>query len=252
MRLALLGYGRMGRAVEEEARERGHEVALRLTSEDNPGGRGITAQTTDGVDVAVDFSVPGAVVENVRACVAQGLDMVVGTTGWHDRMDEVRALVESGRAGLIHGANFSLGVQLLFRLARRAGRLAEAVGGYDVHVSEVHHRHKVDHPSGTALVLARALLEELSGKATWAPAPGEGPVDPAVLQVTSVRVGEEPGTHVVALDGPHDRIELRHQARGRRGFAAGAVRAAEWIPGRKGVFSVDDMLGLPKEEATDD
>ncbi len=243
MNVALVGYGRMGRAVEETCREKGHEVVLRLTSESNPGGEGLTADALADVDVAIDFSHPDAVVRTVSRVSDHGVDLVVGTTGWLERLDEVRREVEGGRIGLLYAPNFSLGVQLFFRLARAAGRLADGLEEYDVHVSETHHRHKVDHPSGTARHVAEILLEEIGRKGRWEERlPDDGPVDPAVLQVAAVRAGENPGTHAVALEGPEDRLELRHEARGRGGFARGAVAGAEWIRGRNGVFTIDDML----------
>ena len=243
MNVALVGYGRMGRAVEAVCGEEGHEVVLRLTSETNPDGEGLTAEALAPADVAIDFSHPDAVVENVRRAVAHGVDLVVGTTGWLERLDEVRRAVDDAGAALLHAPNFSLGVQLFFRLVREAGRLAEGLETYDLHVSETHHRHKVDHPSGTARHLAALLLEEVSRKERWEERlPAEGPVDPAVLQVSAVRAGENPGTHAVGLEGPEDRIELRHEARGRGSFARGAVAAAEWSRGRRGIFTLDDML----------
>lgn len=243
MNVALVGYGKMGRAVEAVCRERGHEVVLCLDSESNPGGEGLTAEALGDVEVAIDFSHPDAVARNVSRVTDHGVDMVVGTTGWLERLDEVRGEVEGAGTALLWAPNFSLGVQLFFRLARLAGRLAEGLEEYDVHVSETHHRHKVDHPSGTARHVAEILLEELGRKERWEERlPDGGPVDPAVLQVSAVRAGENPGTHVVGLEGPEDRLELRHEARGRGGFARGAVAAAEWVRGRTGVFTIDDML----------
>jgi 4-hydroxy-tetrahydrodipicolinate reductase len=242
MKVALIGYGRMGRAVERAAEARGHEVVARIDLEGNPEGRGITAESLNGAEVAVEFSVPEAAPANIAALAACGSDTVSGTTGWYDRLDEVRAAVERAGSGLIYAPNFSLGMQLFFRLARLAARLADGLEEYDAYVLEAHHRHKRDHPSGTARRLAEILLAELSGKERWELGPPEGPIDPAALQVTAVRAGEIPGTHTVGLEGPDDRIEVRHEARGRAGFARGAVAAAEWIRGRSGIFTLDDML----------
>ncbi|MBI4520900.1 MAG: 4-hydroxy-tetrahydrodipicolinate reductase [Gemmatimonadetes bacterium] len=242
MRIALIGFGRMGRAVAEVARARGHEVALRLQSSDNVRGKGITAAGFRNVDVAVDFSVPSAVVANASRLAEIGVDAVVGTTGWYDHVVEVQEKVTQAGTGFIHGPNFSLGVQLLFRLARTAGRLIRQLEEYDPSVLEIHHRHKLDHPSGTALKLAGILLAEVPRKQRWEQAPGGSPPDPAILQVASLRAGENPGVHVVALEGPDDRLELRHESRGRGAYARGAVAAAEWIHGRKGFYTIDDML----------
>ncbi|UCC72616.1 MAG: 4-hydroxy-tetrahydrodipicolinate reductase [Gemmatimonadota bacterium] len=242
MRIALVGYGRMGRAVEQVATERGHEVVARIDLEDNPDGRGITSEGLNGAAVAVEFSVPEAAPRNLAALAACGVDAVAGTTGWYDQLDEVRAAVEAAGTGLVYAPNFSLGMQLFFRVARQAGHLCDRLDDYDAFILEAHHRHKQDHPSGTARKLAEILLAELSRKTRWELGPGEGPADPSVLQVTAVRAGEIPGTHTLGLEGPDDRIEIRHEAKGRTGFARGAVAAAEWIQGRSGVFTLDDML----------
>ena len=240
MKLALVGYGKMGRAVERVAMESGHEVVARI--DPTLDTREIGAETLGGADVAIEFTVPDAAVDNIAALAAAGVDVVVGTTGWHERLDEAAAAVNAAGTGMVHAANFSLGVSLFLRLARMAARMADALSEYDVHIRETHHRHKIDHPSGTAITLADILIEELAGKQSWsATLPDSGP-HPQVLYVASERVGETAGSHVVSLEGPDGRIELSHQARTRAGFARGAVAAAEWIRGRSGVFTLDDML----------
>ena len=237
MKLALIGYGRMGHAVEEVAEESGHDVVARLDL-----GDAITPTSLAEAQVAIDFTLPDAVIANAHSLAEAGVNLVIGTTGWYERADEVRTAIESAGSGCIWSPNFSLGVQLFLRLAREAGRLADVLEEYDVHVHEAHHRHKVDHPSGTAIHLAEVLLETIGRKTTWREEPAEGVPDPAVLWVSSARAGETPGTHEVALEGPADSVVLRHTARGRDGFARGAVAAAEWVNGRKGFFSIDDML----------
>ena len=240
MRLALVGYGKMGRTVEGVAMERGHEVVARI--DPTLDTHKIGAETLGGADVAIEFTVPDAAVDNIAALAAAGVDVVVGTTGWHERLDEAAAAVNAAGTGMVHATNFSLGVNLFFRLARMAARMADALSEYDVHIRETHHRHKIDHPSGTAITLADILIEELAGKESWSAALPDGAPDPQVLYVASERVGETAGSHVLSLEGPDDRIELSHQARTREGFARGAVAAAEWIGGRSGVFTLDDML----------
>ncbi len=240
MKLALVGYGKMGRAVESVVIERGHEVVARIDPTlDTPD---VDAKTLGGADVAIEFTVPGAAVDNIAALAAAGVDVVVGTTGWHEHLDEAAAAVNAAGTGMVHAANFSLGVNLFLRVAREAARMADALDEYDVHIREAHHRHKIDHPSGTAITLADILIEELSGKQSWSATRPDGAPHPQVLYVASERVGETAGSHVVSLEGPDDRIELRHEARTRAGFARGAVTAAEWIRGRSGVFTLDDML----------
>ncbi len=240
MKLALVGYGKMGRAVENVAMEKGHEVVARI--DPTLDTRDINVDTLGGAEVAVEFSVPNGAVDNITALASAGVHVVVGTTGWHERIHDAEAAVNAAGTGMIHAANFSLGVHLFLRLTRMAGKMADALSEYDVHVREAHHRHKVDHPSGTAISLADILIEELARKESWSAALPDGEPDPQVLYVASERVGETAGTHVVGLEGPDDRIELRHEARSRAGFARGAVAAAEWIQGRSGVFTLDDML----------
>lgn len=241
----------MGRAIEAIALDRGHEISARVDLGDEPDYGG---ETTG--DVAIEFTHPDAVVENVLRIAHAGMDLVVGTTGWYDRLDEVEAVVRRAGTGLVYAPNFSVGVHVLFRLAAHLGRLVGKLDEYDVHVQESHHRHKVDHPSGTARYLADLLVDSIGGKERWAEAPPDGAADPGTLWVSTTRAGEVPGTHVVAAEGPDDRIELRHEARGRTGFARGAVTAAEWIRGRSGVFTVDDMLtdlfGEVTQESQDD
>lgn len=242
MKLALMGVGRMGRAVEALAPTEGHEIVAWLDSGSHVEGLGMTTLLASEAEVAIDFSVPGAVVENIREATNVGLDVVVGTTGWYDRLDEVKEIVERSGRGLVYAPNFALGVLAFFRIVRTAARLAERMTEYDLHVTEVHHRHKVDQPSGTARRLVELVLEEVTRKERWGATPRQGASDTAVLNVAVSRVGEVPGTHALGMDGPDDRIEIRHEARGRSGFARGALRAAAWIRGRPGVFTADDLL----------
>lgn len=243
MKLALFGMGRMGREVEAVALERGHEITARLDRNANPGGGGITPEALSGARMAIDFTTGPAVLANVRAASALGVDVVVGTTGWESDRSQVETMVRRASTGLLHAPNFSLGMHLFLEVVRRAARLVDRVEGYDVHLWEAHHRHKTDHPGGTARRLAELLVQELSGKRRWESTLSDGQaVDPAVLQVAVLRAGEIPGTHVVAMEGPDDRVELRHEARSRRGFARGAVLAAEWLEGRPGVFSLEDLM----------
>ncbi|MSR35988.1 MAG: 4-hydroxy-tetrahydrodipicolinate reductase [Gemmatimonadetes bacterium] len=237
MKLALIGYGRMGHAVEAAATARGHEVVARLDA-----GDGIDRGSLAGAEVAIDFTVPDAVEANARSVAEAGTDLVIGTTGWTQRFEDVEAIVRTAGIGCIWSPNFSLGVQLFFRLAREAGRLADALEEYDVHVHESHHRHKLDHPSGTGRKLADILVETLTRKREWREGPAEGAPDPAVLWVSSARAGEIPGTHEIGIEGPADSIVLTHVARGRDAFASGAVAAAEWVRERKGFFGMDEML----------
>jgi 4-hydroxy-tetrahydrodipicolinate reductase len=231
LNLALLGHGKMGRAIAELAPERGFNVRLILTVESNRDGNGISKANFDGIDVALDFSAPAAVVENMRRVAALGTNMVVGTTGWHDRLDEVRRVVESSGVGMVYAANFSIGVQLFYRVARAAAEAFAKFPAYEPYIAEAHHRAKKDAPSGTALEVKRRL-ESLYGERE--------------IPVSSLRAGFIPGTHELGFDSEADTVIIRHTARGRRGFAEGALYAARWVVGKRGLFSFSDVLESSK------
>ena len=215
MKLALLGYGRMGRVVEALARSAGYEVgAIVRSHNESQAGRLLS-----GHDVAIDFSAPGAVVAHVQAALAAAVPLVEGTTGWQAQEPEVRRLVEQRGTALVYGANFSVGAHVFFRIVERAGELFRGAGGYDAFIEEAHHATKRDAPSGTALVLKDILARQLSR---------------TDIPVASTRAGTIPGTHRVGFDSPGDEILLTHTARNREAFAAGALLAARWVVGRPG------------------
>ncbi len=220
-RLALLGYGKMGRMLEDLAPAQGFAVALKLDGKSNSGGSGLTAAALRGIEVAIDFSVPGAVAANVERLADLGVPVVVGTTGWQNELPRLRAHVEERGAGLLYGANFSVGVQVFYRLAKTAARLLAGVESYDAWLYEIHHRMKKDAPSGTLKEIQRVLTT----------AGYDRPID-----VASNRAGAIPGTHQIGFDSEADTILLEHRARNRSGFAQGALRAARWMLGRRGVY----------------
>jgi len=222
-RLALLGTGRMGRLVEQLAPEHGFAIALRLDGSNNAGGAGITAEAFREIDVAVDFSVAGAVAPNAEKLAALGVPWVVGTTGWQDDLPRVRAVVEQHTgtgAGLLYGANFSIGVQVFYRLAATAAHLLANETSYETWLWEIHHSKKKDAPSGTLEEIRRVM---------------EGAGWTRGIDVASNRAGAIPGTHQIGFDSEADTILLEHRARDRSGFAHGALRAARWMIGRRGV-----------------
>jgi 4-hydroxy-tetrahydrodipicolinate reductase len=243
--VALVGYGKMGRQVEEVARLRGHRITARIDpAAGEPALREVSAESVAGAEVAIEFTEPGAVAGNVTALLEAGVrSIVVGTTGWLESLSELAERVEAAQAGLLYAYNFSLGVNLFYRMVDRAAELADAVPGYDLFVEEVHHASKKDRPSGTAMILADTILDRVHRKTTVVTRPAEGPALVEELRVTSIRAGHEPGTHRVVLDGYADTIELIHRSRNRRGFAEGAVLAAEWLHGQRGVFTFRDVLG---------
>ncbi len=224
MRLALIGSGAMGKLVNSLALDQGHEVGLILTSSSN-STNGELIRLLRGHDVAIDFSVTDAVLNNVRVCAAAGLPLVEGTTGWHKSESEVRRIVAEYDGALIFGANFSVGVNLFYRVVTRAAEIFQDRIEYAPFIEEAHHARKRDAPSGTALKL-KSLLSNL----------------PTEVPVASTRAGFIPGTHIVGFDSAADQITLQHVARSRAGFAGGALLAAKWIVGRKGVFEFSEVL----------
>jgi 4-hydroxy-tetrahydrodipicolinate reductase len=231
MRLAVVGYGKMGHEVEAVARERGHEVVCIDLGQDFPAG----------CVVGIDFTQPDAVVMNVRRALQAGARCVVGTTGWGDKLGEVTRLVEEARGGLVHAANFSLGVNLYYRVVRQAAALMARFAEYDPYVLEKHHRQKKDAPSGTAKVLAQ-LIEASAGPRRRPIGEFAGAIPQDAFHVAAVRAGGIIGEHVVGFDSGTDEILIEHRARTRRGFATGAVIAAEWIASRTGVFAFDAVI----------
>ncbi len=239
MRIALYGYGKMGKAIEEVAVARGHTVVLRVDR--NNAGAAPT-----GADVAIEFSRPDEAIANMERCLAHGVPVVVGTTGWYDRLGDVRALVSTHGTALLWASNFSIGVNLFFRLNRHLARLMDPQPAYDVHIEEIHHVHKLDAPSGTAITLARDIDLASPRYAGWdlegQEAVNTDPAAPKAIPIRAIRTDEVPGTHSVTWTATDDRITIRHEAFSRRGFATGAVVAAEWIQGRTGLFTMDDVV----------
>ncbi len=225
--LALLGYGKMGRAIEALAEARGFKVCLALDIDTNANASGITKEKLEGIDVCVDFTTPDAVVENIRRVAEAGKNLVVGTTGWNKDLENVRKIVQSSGIGMVYAPNFSIGVQLFFRAARVAAESFAAFQMYAPFITETHHQFKKDAPSGTALELKRQIEPYLAGRE---------------IPVSSVRAGFFPGIHELGFDSESDTIVLRHTARGRQGFAEGALFAARWIVGKKGLFTFAEVL----------
>jgi 4-hydroxy-tetrahydrodipicolinate reductase len=229
MRLLVVGHGRMGRLVEQHAAVYGFEVAAALDVDDNPGGAGITAERCRGIDVAMDFSTPEATLATVPRLAALGVNLVVGTTGWQAREAELREAVRAAGIGAVVSANFSLAANLLDALSQTAGRLFAPAENYGAFIHEAHHRAKKDAPSGTALMLRRAL--ERGGYSQ-------------AIDVSSTRAGWIPGTHTVGFDGPAETLTLVHTVRDRATFAHGALEAARWVVGKHGWFTMRDVLGI--------
>ncbi len=226
MRLALIGDGAMGRLVAARAREEGHDIGTVVASRHASYTPDRLAEVLRGHDAAIDFTVADAVLTHVEACALAGVPLIEGTTGWNARIEEALQLVERHGGALLHGANFSVGVNLFYRIVARAAELFAAVEGYEPFIEEAHHSRKRDAPSGTALRLGDIMAEKLSRE----------------VPVASTRAGHIPGTHRVGFDSSADQVMLSHTARSREGFAAGAILAARWIQGRRGVYEFAEMF----------
>ncbi len=242
MKIALLGYGKMGKVIERIATERGHEVIIRANTAVMSS---LTPAELSRADVAIEFSVPHAAVANMQLCFAAGVPVVTGTTGWLNQLDAVKQSCEAAGGTLFYSSNFSLGVHLFFRLNKYLAALMQPHAGYKADVEEIHHVHKLDAPSGTALTLVNGLLDHYSRQPEVKTYMHSGPENPAdnELPVVSIRTDEVPGTHTIRYTSAVDRISITHEAFSREGFALGAVVAAEWLPGRKGILGMDDLLG---------
>ncbi len=226
MKLGLIGYGAMGQLVGKLAAEQGHEIVLTIDIEGAARSIDDLVNALAGCDVAIDFSIADAVPKNAESCARADVPLVVGTTGWQTKMNEVRRVVTDNDGALIYGANFSVGVQVFYRIAARAAELFRELDSYDPFVEEAHHKRKRDAPSGTALRLHKIVSEKLGRE----------------IPVASTRSGYIPGTHRLGFDSAADQIRLTHEARSREGFAAGALMAARWIIGRKGIYEFSEVF----------
>jgi len=232
MKIALLGYGKMGKVIEGIALQRGHEIVLRKKSDDSFEG-------LEDADVAIDFSIPDAAIGNISACLNSNIPVISGTTGWLEHYHDMAQLCEEKKGAFIYGSNFSLGVNIFFELNTYLAKMMANLKQYKVSIEEVHHTQKLDAPSGTAITLAKDIINN-SDYAGWAIG---NPKDDDVF-IDAKRVEGVPGTHTVTYNSEVDAIEIKHTAHNREGFALGAVIAAEWIIGKEGVYGMKDVLGL--------
>lgn len=233
MNILLVGYGKMGKTIERIALNRGHQIAGRIDIDN------IADLDTVNADVAIEFSHPDAAYANVKKCIERRIPVVCGTTGWLDKKTEIEQLTKSNGATFFYASNYSLGVNLFFKLNEHLARMMNQFTEYDVSIDEVHHIEKKDAPSGTAITLAEGVIRNLDRKKKWTKAGEKGAEN---LEIQSFRIDEVPGTHVVKYSSTIDDIEIKHTAHTREGFALGAVMVAEWIHGKKGVLSMDDFL----------
>lgn len=240
MRIALLGYGKMGKMIERIAVGRGHEIVLIVDEANRPE---VTSEQLKQADVAVEFSTPAVAADNYKWCFETGVPVVSGTTGWLERWDEVVEECRQRKGGFFYASNFSIGVNIFFQLNKYLAKLMNGFDNYKVFIEETHHIHKLDAPSGTAITIAEEILNNHGGYTSWQLDHG-AEMPQGVLPVTAKRIGEVPGIHAVLYKSEVDEIEIRHSAFSREGFAMGAVLAAEFLKGKSGVFGMEDMLQL--------
>ena len=233
MKIALLGYGRMGKAIEQIAIERGHTIVAKVDKNQNQGN-------LSEADVAINFSVPDAAVANIKAAIEKQIPVVCGTTGWLEHLKEIEAYCSQSKSAFIYASNFSVGVNLFFKLNKILAKLMRPHKSYTAEMKEIHHIHKLDAPSGTAITLAEGVFDQ-SKYTDWSIDDAKGDT---LLPITVVRTGELPGTHSIEYNSVVDSISIQHEAHSRQGFALGAVIAAEWIRNKRGVFTMNDVLDI--------
>jgi len=238
MKIALIGYGKMGRTIEEIAIAGGDEIVLKISIDNTEL---FTIDSIKQADVAIEFSSPESAAENIKKCLEAGVPVVCGTTGWLKDLDVIKEYCVQKQGAFLYASNFSIGVNLFFALNKYLASLMSARNEYNVSMEEVHHTQKIDAPSGTAITLAEHVLENIKPKKHWV---NNETDDPSELEIISKRIGDVPGIHTIKYNSPNDYIEITHSAYNRKGFAAGAVQAAKFIVGKKGIFSMQDVLGL--------
>ena len=235
MKIALIGYGKMGREIDKIAVGRGHQVILKLGRSEEGWDK------LNEADVAIEFTQPESAIENINKCFDAGVPVVCGTTGWFDKLETVKKTVTDKKGGLLYASNFSLGVNLFFELNRQLAKLMKSFGDYEPQVEEIHHIEKKDAPSGTAITLAEDILKEVKSKAHWVLGKAENDDE---LSVLAKREPDVPGTHEICYSSDIDYISIKHVAHNRKGFALGAVLAAEFLNGKSGVYNMKDVLKL--------
>ena len=238
MNIALIGYGKMGKAIEEIAVSKGHKIVLKI---DENNVNDLTKNNLAKADVAIEFTHPGSAFENISKCIEFGVPVVSGTTGWTEKIDDIYKKCTNANGAFLYASNFSVGVNIFFEVNKLLADLMENQREYDVQMEEIHHTQKKDAPSGTAITLAEEILERISRKKNWVNHLSDNTGE---LEIISERVDPAPGTHKVKYSSEVDDIEIIHTAHSRKGFASGAVLAAEFLAGKKGIFTMQDVLGL--------
>ncbi|CAN5179020.1 4-hydroxy-tetrahydrodipicolinate reductase [soil metagenome] len=238
MKIALIGYGKMGKAIEEIALEKGHEIVLKITSRNQED---FTASNLKKADIAIEFTSPETAVTNILCCIAAGIPVVCGTTGWLSKLVEVTNAIKNSHSAFLYASNFSIGVNIFFELNKKLSQLMSRQSDYDVSIEEIHHTQKKDAPSGTAITLAQQILDQIKTKSKWVNQKAGAPEELAII---SKRIDPAPGTHSVKYTSQVDDLTITHTAHNRIGFASGAVLAAEFVFGKSGIYSMKDVLGI--------
>lgn len=240
MKTVIIGYGKMGHEIEKILSARGHEIVL-IVDEHNRSDLAMEKLRRLGAQTAIEFTTPDTAFGNITACLEAGVGVVSGTTGWLDRLGEVESLCRERGGAFFYASNYSVGVNIFFRVNEALANMMDSFESYDVTIEEVHHTQKKDAPSGTAITIAEGILARLGRKEKWV---GETTTAPGELEVLAIRRSIVPGTHTVTYESPDDSITITHSAKGRTGFATGAVLAAEFICGKQGIFTMEDLLGF--------
>ena len=247
MKIALLGYGKMGKIIEKIATDRKHEIVLKINSENS---KELTVENLQKADVVIEFTAPSLALANISKCFEAGVPVVVGTTGWHNSIEAIKQQCEAGNNALLYATNFSVGVNIFFYVNKVLARLMNNYPYYEVQVEEIHHTQKADSPSGTAITIAEGIIENMDAKNNWSNVlvadenSNDDQMKSGELLIESYRMDSVPGTHTVIYDSEVDSIEFKHTAHNRNGFALGAVLAAEWLKDKKGFYSVNDMFNF--------
>ena len=243
MKIAITGYGKMGQITEQLAIENGHNVVSTIDpAMPSAKFKNLTEENLCNADVVIDFTVPAIILENIDMYINYGINAVIGTTGWYDYLEEVKKKVKKSNIGLIWSGNFSIGVNLFFRIIKASSELMNKCSLYDVMGYEIHHNRKKDSPSGTMKMIGNILLENISKKKKIVTEKLDRKIEKDEIHLASIRGGNVPGTHVISFDSEADTIELKHTARSRKGLAVGALQAAEWIKDKKGFYNIEDMM----------
>lgn len=238
MKIAIIGYGKMGKIIDRLATQKGHEIVLKINRSNL---NEFTNENLKKADVAIEFSNPESAFGNIKQCLEASVPVVSGTTAWLDKLDEAKSICQKNKSALLYASNFSIGVNIFFAINKQLAKMMNPHHIYNVSMEEIHHTQKLDAPSGTGITLAEGILENIDRKHQWINEPENSTTD---LSIISKRIDPSPGTHQINYDSKIDSIELKHTAHSREGFASGAILAAEWIVGKEGYFEMNDILGF--------